>query len=150
LKRSGTQSEPASPEQKTGRGRVVKPADAPLLAARSGDQVFRATLTAGTTGTSVISGGWYRIAPGVTNHLDMHPDRDEFYFIHRGSAEIVIDDEVMIMSEGDTVFVPHGTDHFIVNRSDEPFELFYVFAPAAPPHPVRRADRYPVVDFTPA
>ena len=126
---------------------VVRLQDVPLFTAQGGDQQFRATLTRETTGTEVISGGWYRIAPGVTNHLDMHPDRDEFYFIHAGTAEISIDGEVMTMSAGDTVFVPHGADHFIVNHSEEPFELFYVFAPAAPPHPVSTAERYPIVEF---
>ena len=131
-------------------GRVVKQADAPLMATRNGEQLFRSTLNEQTTGTQVVSGGWYRIAPGATNHLDMHPDRDEFYFIHRGEAAITIDGQVMVMREGDTVFVPHGSDHFIANRAGEPLELFYVFAPATPPHPVRDASRYPVVDFTPA
>ncbi len=131
-------------------GRVVKLTDAPLFTARGGDQLFRSTLNAETTGTGVISGGWYRVAPGVTNHLDMHPDRDEFYFIHRGTAEMVIDGQTMIMKEGDSVFVPHGSDHFIRNVSAQPFELFYVFAPAKGPFPVRVAERYPVVDFTPA
>ena len=137
-------------EPTSGPGCVVRPADVPLFTARGGDQLFRSTLTRETTGTEVISGGWYRIAPGVTNHLDMHPDRDEFYFIHAGTAEISIDGQVMVMSAGDTVFVPHGADHFIANRADEPFELFYVFAPAAPPHPMRDGDRYPVVEFRPA
>jgi mannose-6-phosphate isomerase-like protein (cupin superfamily) len=137
-------------ELTTGPGRVVKPSDAPLLGTRDREQLFRSTLNAGTTGTDVISGGWYRIAPGVTNHLDMHPDRDEFYFIHRGTAEISIGGQVMVMNEGDSVFVPHGADHYITNRSAEPFELFYVFAPAALPHPAREAARYPMVEFTPA
>ena len=133
----------------TGPGRVVKQAEMPLLGAWEGGQLFRSTLNAETTGTGVISGGWYRVAPGVTNHLDMHPDRDEFYFIHRGSAEIVIDGKMMVMNEGDTVFVPHGADHYISNCGEEPFELFFVFAPAASPHPVRDPDRYPTVEFTP-
>ncbi len=132
------------------QGRVVKKADAPLLGTADGKQLFRSTLNEETTGTNVISGGWYRIAPGATNHLDMHPDRDEFYFIHRGEAEITIGGEVLAMREGDTVFVPHGADHYIANHSTEPFELFYVFAPAAPPHPARDASRYPPADFTPA
>jgi mannose-6-phosphate isomerase-like protein (cupin superfamily) len=137
-------------ESATAPGRVVKQADAPLLGTRNGEQLFRSTLSEETTGTTVISGGWYRVAPGATNHLDMHPDRDEVYFIHRGTADITIDGKVMVMSEGDTVFVPHGADHYIANRADEPLELFYVFAPAATPHPVRHADRYPVVEFKPA
>jgi mannose-6-phosphate isomerase-like protein (cupin superfamily) len=137
-------------ESTTGPGRVVSLAETPLFEARNAEQLFRSTLNAETTGTNVISGGWYRIAPGATNHLDMHPDRDEFYFIYRGVAEIEIDGKVMALNEGDSVFVPHGADHYITNRSETPFELFYVFAPAAPPHPIREPERYPVVEFTPA
>jgi mannose-6-phosphate isomerase-like protein (cupin superfamily) len=137
-------------ESATAPGGVVKLADAPLLGTCNGEQLFRSTLNEQTTGTTVISGGWYRVAPGATNHLDMHSDRDEFYFIHRGTAEITIDGKVLVISEGDTVFVPHGADHYIANQADEALELFYVFAPAAPPHPVRDADRYPVVEFKPA
>jgi len=118
--------------------------------AHGGEQVFRSTLNAETTGAHVVSGGWYRVAPGVTNHLDMHPDRDEIYFIHRGVATIVMDGRAVTMSAGDTVFVPHGVDHQIINGPGEALELFYVFAPAAPPYPERRDDRYPMVTFEPA
>jgi mannose-6-phosphate isomerase-like protein (cupin superfamily) len=131
-------------------GSVVRQAERPLLVARDGEQMFRSTLGAETTGPHVVSGGWYRVAPGVTNHLDMHPDRDEIYFIHRGAATIVMDGRAMTMTAGDTVFVPHGVDHQIRNGPDEALELFYVFAPAAPPYPDRQDDRYPVVEFTPA
>jgi mannose-6-phosphate isomerase-like protein (cupin superfamily) len=80
----------------------------------------------------------------------MHPDRDEIYFIHRGAATIVMDGQAMAMSAGDTVFVSHGVDHQIINGPDEALELFYLFAPAAPPYPARQDDRYPVVEFEPA
>ena len=132
------------------RRRVVRQTDVPLFGARNGEQIFRATLTTETTGVQAVSGGWYRVAPGVANHLDMHPDRDEIYFIHRGAATIWMDGEAMIMAAGDTVVVPHGVDHWIANGPDEALELFYLFAPAAPPHPERQADRYPVVQFKPA
>ena len=128
-------------------GRVVKPGDTPLFEAWGGEQKFHATLTAETTGITAVSGGWYRIAPGVTNHLDMHPDRAEIYFIHRGSATIFMDGEAMALTAGDTVVVPHGVDHFITAGPDEALELFYLFAPADPPHKDRPADRYPVVEF---
>ena len=136
------------------RGRVIRQAATPLFTARDGEQVFHATLTADTVGAAGIgpdrvSGGWYRIAPGVTNHLDMHPDRDEFYFIHKGTAVIDIGGETHVMTAGDTVFVPRGVDHFIANGPDEPFELFYLFTPAPAPHPVRDPERYPVVEFRP-
>jgi len=132
------------------RGWVLRQADAALLVARDGEQMFRSTLSAGTTGAPAVAGGWYRVGPGVTNHIDMHPDRDEIYFIYRGTATIVMDGEAMTMAAGDTVFVPHGVDHHIANGSDEALELFYVFAPAAPPFPTRQDDRYPVVEFKPA
>jgi len=131
-------------------GRVVRQGDAPLLSARDGEQTFRSTLNRITTGTEVISGGWYRVAAGVANHLDMHPDHDEFYFIHRGAATMMLAGEAVPMAAGDTVFVPHGVEHQIVNDTAEPLELFYVFAPASPPFPVRDPQRYPVVKFEPA
>ena len=131
-------------------GHVVRPSDVPLFTARGGEQIFRATLTAETTGISAVSGGWYRVAPGVTNHLDMHPDRDEIYFIHRGTATIFMDGRPMTMAAGDTVVVPNGVDHYITAGPDEPLELFYLFAPAVPPHPQRPAGKYPVVEFKPA
>jgi mannose-6-phosphate isomerase-like protein (cupin superfamily) len=90
------------------------------------------------------------VAPGVTNHLDMHPDRDEVYFIHRGAATIVMDGEAQAMKAGDTVVVPSGVDHYITVGPDEALELFYLFVPADPPHAERDADRYPVVTFEPA
>ena len=80
----------------------------------------------------------------------MHPDRDEFYFIHRGAATIFMGGQAMAMAAGDTVFVPHGVDHYITAGPDEALELFYVFSPADPPHPRRQDDRYPVVEFSPA
>jgi putative monooxygenase len=131
-------------------GRVVRLDETPLMQARDGEQTFRSTLNAETTGTQVVSGGWYRIAPGAANHLDMHPDRDEFYFIHSGRARIVIDGRELEMAAGDTVFVPHGADHQIFNSPDAPLELFYLFAPASPPFPEREAARYPAVTFAPA
>ncbi len=131
-------------------GCVVRQADTPLFVGQDGQQRFRSTLTAETTGARAVSGGWYQVAPGATNHLDMHPDRDEIYFIHRGTAIIEMDGRATTMTAGDTVFVPHGVDHRIINGPETPLELFYVFAPAAAPYPVRQDDRYPVVEFKPA
>jgi putative monooxygenase len=131
-------------------GRVVRPQDAPLFTALGGEQVFRSTLTCETTGITAVSGGWYRVAPGVTNHLDMHPDRDEIYFIHRGAATIFMNGQPMAMAAGDTVVVPHGVDHYITAGPDEALELFYLFTPANPPFPDRPAENYPVVEFRPA
>ena len=131
------------------QGRVLRGTDVPLMTPRAGEQTYRATLSAATVGTVGISGGWYRIAAGAANHLDMHPDQDEFYFIHRGRATITFDGHPARMEAGDTVFVPHGVEHQIINDPDQDLELFYVFASAAPPHPVRQDARYPVVAFLP-
>lgn len=131
------------------RGRVVRPKDAQLLSVRQGEQTFRSTLNPRTFGTDAVSGGWYRLAKGVTNHLDMHPDRDEFYFVHRGRALLVLDGEPLRIEAGDTAIVPHGVEHQIINDAAEDLELFYLFAPAAPPYPARNPARYPILTFEP-
>jgi len=133
------------------KGRVVRLADLPLSAAQEGEQSFRASLSPSTLGMEGVVGGWYRVAAGKSNHLDMHPDKDEFYFIHRGRATMLMAGERTPMAAGDTVFVPHGVEHQILDVSpDEDLELFYFFADAQPPFPVRDASRYPVVTFAPA
>ena len=146
---------PSNARFKAAKGRVLRNAELPLMSARGGEQTLCATLGPATLGPVApgsvgVSGGWYRVAAGVANHLDMHPDKDEFYFIHRGRATISFDGEPVRMEAGDTVFVPHGVEHQILNDPDEDLELFYFFSPAQPPYPVRRDELYPVVEFAPA
>ena len=64
-------------------------------------------------------------APKGTDYQTSH-DEDEFYFIARGSGELLIGDERHQCAVGDALFVPAGVDHHFENFSDD-FATWAVF-----------------------
>ncbi|HSI88744.1 MAG TPA: cupin domain-containing protein [Pyrinomonadaceae bacterium] len=64
-------------------------------------------------------------APNGTDHQTSHVE-DEFYFIARGSGELLIADERFDCKAGDAFFVPAGVEHRF-ERFSEDFATWAVF-----------------------
>ena len=64
-------------------------------------------------------------APKGTDYQTWH-DEDEFYFIGRGSAKLVIGDDVYECVPGDAFFVPAKVPHHFEEVSDD-FATWAVF-----------------------
>jgi mannose-6-phosphate isomerase-like protein (cupin superfamily) len=64
-------------------------------------------------------------APRGTDYQTFH-DEDEFYFIARGSGQIVIDGETFDCAVGDSFFVEANVPHHFENFSDD-FATWAVF-----------------------
>jgi mannose-6-phosphate isomerase-like protein (cupin superfamily) len=64
-------------------------------------------------------------APRGTDYQTFH-DEDEFYFIARGSGQIVIDGETFDCAAGDAFFVEANVPHHFENFSDD-FATWAVF-----------------------
>ncbi len=64
-------------------------------------------------------------APNDTDHQTFH-EEDEFYFIMRGSGEIIINDETTKCEVGDAVFVPAKIPHRFVNFTED-FATWAIF-----------------------
>lgn len=58
------------------------------------------------------------------NHF--HDLQDELYFVHRGTATFVFDDEEHVVAEGGLVHVESTTHRMIANRTDEDLVLLVV------------------------
>ncbi len=58
------------------------------------------------------------------NHF--HDRQDELYFVHRGTATFVFDDEEHVVAEGGLVHVESTTHRMIANRTDEDLVLLVV------------------------
>ena len=64
-------------------------------------------------------------APRGTDYQTFH-DEDEFYFIVRGSGEIVIDGERFSFDAGDVFFVPEKIEHHFENFTED-FATWAIF-----------------------
>jgi mannose-6-phosphate isomerase-like protein (cupin superfamily) len=64
-------------------------------------------------------------APRGTDYQTFH-EEDEFYFIARGSGELIIENKVFSCSAGDAFFVPAFQNHRFENFSDD-FATWAIF-----------------------
>ncbi|HTU74965.1 MAG TPA: cupin domain-containing protein [Trebonia sp.] len=97
---------------------------------RGGD--IRVTLSPKTVGCTSGFGGLLRLAPGeyVTEHL--HPYSEEFLHVVQGGLEMTLDGEPVALGRGDSLLVPIGVRHRLVNVGGAPAEVVFHLSPLAP------------------
>ncbi len=66
------------------------------------------------------------IKPGATLSLQMHRHRAEHWVVVRGTARITRGEEVFLLSENESTFIPVGTVHRIENPGTEPLQIIEV------------------------
>ncbi len=64
-------------------------------------------------------------APRGTDYQTFH-DEDEFYFVVRGSGELIIGGKNFVCETGDALFVPAKTEHHFENFTDD-FATWAIF-----------------------
>ncbi|MET7383064.1 cupin domain-containing protein [Streptomyces sp. NPDC005526] len=97
---------------------------------RGGD--IRVTLSPRTVGCTSGFGGVLRLAPGeyVTEHL--HPYSEEFLHVVQGRLEMRLDGVPVELGPGDSLLVPIGVRHRLVNTGTVPAEVVFHLSPLAP------------------
>jgi mannose-1-phosphate guanylyltransferase/mannose-6-phosphate isomerase len=63
------------------------------------------------------------VDPGETLSLQMHYHRSEHWVVVRGSAQVTVGDEVSILQENESTYIPAGTQHRLANPGKVPLEL---------------------------
>ena len=63
------------------------------------------------------------VDPGETLSLQMHFHRSEHWTIVRGSAQVTVGEEVSILQENESTYIPAGTRHRLANPGKVPLEL---------------------------
>jgi mannose-1-phosphate guanylyltransferase/mannose-6-phosphate isomerase len=66
------------------------------------------------------------VDPGETLSLQMHYHRSEHWVVVRGSAEVTVGDDVRILQENESTYIPVGTKHRLANPGKVPLELVEV------------------------
>lgn len=64
--------------------------------------------------------------------LETHDEGDQFFRFEKGVGKVVIDGNEYDVKDGDSVIVPSGSKHNVVNTSDAQSLKFYTIY--APPH----------------
>ena len=66
------------------------------------------------------------VKPGAALSLQSHKHRSEHWIVVEGTARVTIDDEVKLVSEGQSVYVPFGAKHRMENPGKLPMVLIEV------------------------
>ena len=59
------------------------------------------------------------VNPGQRLSYQYHEKRKEYWTIVKGSATIILDDEKVFRNQGESIHIPLGSKHRIINETDE-------------------------------
>lgn len=66
--------------------------------------------------------------------MEVHPDNDQFLRFESGEGKVIISGIESIVSAGDAVVIPSGSQHNVINTSDTTdLKLYTVYSPAHHP-----------------
>jgi mannose-6-phosphate isomerase-like protein (cupin superfamily) len=93
-----------------------------------GDQI---KLINPSLGTEKVDVHLNRLVPGgPRGKLHHHTKADNVYIVKRGEGTLTADGETYLIRENDVVYIPAGMTHSLANLSDQPFEIFEIYAPS--------------------
>jgi mannose-6-phosphate isomerase-like protein (cupin superfamily) len=82
-------------------------------------------------GTQALDVHMNTLAPGgPRGKLHKHSVADNVYIVRSGSGEFIVEGKTYRVKKDQIVFIPAGLKHSLSNVSDEPFEIFEIYAPA--------------------
>lgn len=89
------------------------------------NDLYRNVLFTGTNLQLVVMS----IEPGEEIGLETHESGDQFIRIESGTGEFVVDGNSQPASDGDSVLIPAGVEHNVINAGDQPLKLYALYSP---------------------
>ncbi len=78
---------------------------------------------------------------------EVHPDNDQFFRFDKGEGKVIVGETEYIVKDGDTVIVPAGTEHNVINTSsDEDLKLYTIYTPSHHKDGIIRATKQEAMD----
>lgn len=82
------------------------------------------------------------LKPGEEIGMEVHEDGDQFFRFEKGKGKVVINGTEYIVGDGDSVIVPAGSQHNVINTStSEVLKLYTIYAPPHHRDGITRATR---------
>ncbi len=70
------------------------------------------------------------LKPGEQIGNEIHPENDQFFRFDKGEGKVVVNDTEYTVRDGDSVIVPRGASHNVLNTSpDQPLQFYTLYAP---------------------
>lgn len=70
------------------------------------------------------------LLPGEEIGSEVHEDGDQFFRFERGEGKVVINETEYVVGDGDSVIVPAGAQHNVLNTSTtDALKLYTMYAP---------------------
>lgn len=113
---------------------------------RGGD--IRVTLSPKTVGSTSGFGGVLRLQPGEFVAEHYHPYSEEFFHVVEGELEMRLDGHPVPLGPGDSLLVPIGVRHRLMNVGGKPAHLVFHLSPLAPRPELGHVDTEPLPDPT--
>jgi len=128
----------------TSRQLKVTAADCVPNRRRGGD--LRVTLSPKTVGSTSGFGGVLRLAPGEFVAEHYHPYSEEFLHVVAGALTMTLDDVEVALGPEDSLLVPIGVRHRLVNVGDQEAHAVFHLSPLAPRPELGHVDTEPLPD----
>ncbi len=63
--------------------------------------------------------------------LEIHEENDQFFRFEKGNGKVIVGETEYTVEDGDTVIVPAGTQHNVINISEaEDLKMYTIYTPA--------------------
>lgn len=70
------------------------------------------------------------LKPGEEIGWETHPDNDQFFRFEKGHGKVVVNKTEYRINDGDTVIIPSGSGHNVINLSDtKPLKFYTIYSP---------------------
>ncbi len=72
------------------------------------------------------------LKPSEEIGFEVHSENDQFFRFESGNGKVIIDETEYLVTDGDSVIVPIGSKHNVINTSESDYLKFYTIY--GPPH----------------
>lgn len=87
------------------------------------------------------------LGPNEEIGLETHDENDQFFRFEAGTGRVLVGETEYTVSDGDTVIVPAGTPHNVINTSaSDSLKLYTIYGPSHHKDGIVRATRQEAMD----
>lgn len=65
--------------------------------------------------------------------MEVHTENDQFFRFEQGQGKVVISGEEFLVTDGDAIIVPAGSEHNVINVGESELKLYTIYSPAHHP-----------------